>query len=31
MGDGPEFIAQKMRGWIKAVGAKIAYIEAGSP
>lgn len=26
----PEFIAQKVRDWIGAVGAKIAYIEPGS-
>ena len=31
MGDGPEFIAQAVRDWIKAVGAKTAYIEPGSP
>ena len=31
MGDGPEFIAQKVRDWIAAVGAKTAYIEPGSP
>ena len=29
--NGPEFIAQAVRGWIKAVGAKTAYIEPGSP
>ena len=29
--NGPEFIAQKVRDWIAAVGAKTAYIEAGSP
>lgn len=28
---GPEFIAQKVRDWITAVGAKMAYIEPGSP
>ena len=28
---GPEFIAQAVRDWIKAVGAKTAYIEPGSP
>jgi len=28
---GPEFIAQKVRDWILAVGAKTAYIEPGSP
>ena len=26
-----EFIAQAVRDWIKAVGAKTAYIEPGSP
>ena len=29
--NGPEFIAQKVRDWIVAVGAKTAYIEPGSP
>ena len=29
--NGPEFIAQKVRDWIDAVGAKTAYIEPGSP
>ena len=29
--NGPEFIAQKVRDWIAAVGAKTAYIEPGSP
>ena len=29
--NGPEFIAQKVRDWIAAVGAKKAYIEPGSP
>ena len=29
--NGPEFIAQKVRDWIEAVGAKTAYIEPGSP
>ena len=29
--NGPEFIAQKVRDWIKAVGTKTAYIEPGSP
>ena len=29
--DGPEFIAQKVRDWIAAVGSKTAYIEPGSP
>ena len=24
---GPEFVAQAVQGWIKAVGAKTAYIE----
>lgn len=28
---GPEFIAQKVRDWIDAVGAKTAHIEPGSP
>ncbi len=28
---GPEFIAENVRDWIKAVGAKAAYIEPGSP
>jgi transposase InsO family protein len=28
---GPEFIAQKVRDWIAAVGAKTAYIAPGSP
>ena len=28
---GPEFIAQAVRDWIAAVGAKTAYIEPGSP
>lgn len=27
----PEFIAEKVRGWIAAVDAKTAYIEPGSP
>ena len=31
MGDGPEFIAKAVRDWIKAVGAKTACIEPGSP
>ncbi len=31
MEDGPEFIAEAVRNWIKAVGAKTAYIEPGSP
>lgn len=30
-GDGPEFVAQTVRDWIKAVGAKVAYIEPGLP
>ncbi len=30
-GNGPEFIAEAVRNWIKAVGAKTAYIEPGSP
>ena len=29
--NGPEFIAQKVRDWITAVGAKTAYIKPGSP
>jgi transposase InsO family protein len=29
--NGPEFIAQAVRDWITAVGAKTAYIEPGSP
>ncbi|QIE56001.1 hypothetical protein G5B40_11380 [Pikeienuella piscinae] len=29
-GDGPEFIAEAVIGWIKAAGAKTAYIERGS-
>ena len=29
--NGPEFIAEKVRDWITAVGAKTAYIEPGSP
>ena len=28
---GPEFIAEAVRGWITAVGAKTAFIEPGSP
>jgi len=28
---GPEFIALAVRDWIKAVGAKTAYIQPGSP
>ena len=27
----PEFVAQKVRDWIGAVGSKTAYIEPGSP
>ena len=27
----PEFIAEAVKGWVKAVGAKTAYIEPGSP
>tara|TARA_B100000315_G_scaffold199860_1_gene191853 strand:+ start:631 stop:795 length:165 start_codon:yes stop_codon:yes gene_type:complete len=27
--NGPEFVAQAVRDWIKAVGAKTAYIEPG--
>ena len=29
--NGPEFIAQAVRDWIAAVGARTAYIEPGSP
>ena len=29
--NGPEFIAEALRDWIKAVGAKTVYIEPGSP
>jgi len=29
--NGSEFVAQAVRDWIKAVGAKTAYIELGSP
>ena len=29
--NGPEFIADAVRQWIKAVGAQTAYIEPGSP
>jgi transposase InsO family protein len=29
--NGPEFIAEAVRDWISAVGAKTAYIEPGSP
>jgi transposase InsO family protein len=29
--NGPEFVALALRQWIAAVGAKIAYIEPGSP
>lgn len=29
--NGPEFIAQKVKDWIAAVGAKTAYIAPGSP
>jgi len=29
--NGPEFVAQAVRDWIKAVGTKTAYIEPGSP
>lgn len=28
---GPEFLAQAVRDWIAAVGARTAYIEPGSP
>jgi hypothetical protein len=30
-GNSPEFIAQAVREWIAAVGAKTANIEPGSP
>ena len=29
--NGPEFVAQAVRDWITAIGAKTAYIEPGSP
>jgi len=29
--NGPEFVAEAVRNWIAAVGAKTAYIEPGSP
>lgn len=29
--NGPEFVAEKVRSWIAAVGAKTAYIEPGAP
>jgi len=29
--NGPEFIAQAVRDWITFAGAKVAYIEPGSP
>ena len=29
--NGPEFVAQAVQDWIKAVGSKTAYIEPGSP
>lgn len=29
--NGPEFIAQKLRNWIEAIGAQCAFIEPGSP
>ena len=29
--NGPEFVAQSVRDWIKAVGSATAYIEPGSP
>jgi len=29
--NGPEFVAQSVRDWIKAVGSRTAYIEPGSP
>jgi putative transposase len=30
-GNGPEFVAKAVQGWIAAVGAKTAYIAPGSP
>jgi transposase InsO family protein len=30
-GNGAEFIAEKVRAWIAAIGAKTAFIEPGSP
>ena len=29
--NGPEFVAQAVQDWIRAVGSKTAYIEPGSP
>ena len=29
--NGPEFVAENVRSWIAAVGAKTAFIEPGSP
>ena len=29
--NGPEFVAQAVQNWIKAIGARTAYIEPGSP
>jgi putative transposase len=29
--NGPEFVAEKLRNWLSAVGAKTMYIEPGSP
>jgi transposase InsO family protein len=29
--NGPEFVAEAVRGWIEGIGAKTAYIEPGSP
>ena len=29
--NGPEFVAQSVRDWIEAVGARCAFIEPGSP
>jgi putative transposase len=29
--NGPEFVANAVQDWIRAVGAKTAYIEPGSP
>jgi len=31
LGNGPKFIAEAVRNWIKAVGTKTAYIEPRSP
>ncbi len=29
--NGPEFVAEAVKGWIAGVGARTAYIEPGSP